>query len=136
MQFAISGMPFTVTATELNGTGFEQSAGSTNGGGQSNDRGHPGPGYASVTSAIKQATLTSGPERRPRRQFNLLITAGKWAEKVSATDLTHRPTELSGDVFQEHRDRQRRQHATKAGGLRVRSASSASRLILCGLPRV
>ncbi|MGW6734061.1 DUF6230 family protein [Streptomyces sp. NPDC055013] len=98
VQFAISGMPFTVTATELNGTGFEQFGGLDNMAPGSPNEGDTGGQVLVVTSAIKNATLTKLCQSVDLGGTNLLITAGSGAEKVSASDLTTDSTELSGDA--------------------------------------
>ncbi|MEV5385193.1 DUF6230 family protein [Streptomyces sp. NPDC052721] len=98
VQFAISGMPFTVTATELNGTGFEQFGGLDNMAEGSPNAGDTGGQVLVVTSAIKHATLTKLCQSVDLGGTNLLITAGGGSEKVSATDLTTDSTELSGDA--------------------------------------
>ncbi|MEU0331952.1 DUF6230 family protein [Streptomyces sp. NPDC006193] len=98
VQFAISGMPFTVTATELNGTGFEQFGGLDNMAEGSPNAGDTGGQVLVVTSAIKQATLTKLCQSVDLGGTNLVITAGGGKEKVSAKDLTTDSTELSGDA--------------------------------------
>ncbi|WP_155058790.1 DUF6230 family protein [Streptomyces blattellae] len=98
VQFAISGMPFTVTATELNGTGFEQFGGLDNMAPGSPNAGDTGGQVLVVTSAIKNATLTKLCQSVDLGGTNLLITAGGGKEKVQATDLTTDSTELSGDA--------------------------------------
>ncbi|MCT9084785.1 DUF6230 family protein [Streptomyces fulvoviolaceus] len=98
VQFAISGMPFTVTATELNGTGFEQFGGLDNMAEGSPNAGDTGGQVLVVTSAIKSATLTKLCQSVDLGGTNLLITAGGGSEKVQATDLTTDSTELSGDA--------------------------------------
>jgi hypothetical protein len=98
VQFAISGMPFTVTATELNGTGFEQFGSLDNMAEDSPNAGDTGGQVLVVTSAIKNATLTKLCQSVDLGGTNLLITAGSGANKVQATDLTTDSTELSGDA--------------------------------------
>ncbi|GAA3116352.1 DUF6230 family protein [Streptomyces echinatus] len=98
VQFAISGMPFTVTATELNGTGFEQFGALDNMAEGSPNAGDTGGQVLVVTSAIKNATLTKLCQSVDLGGINLLITAGRGAEKVSATDLTTDSTVLSGNA--------------------------------------
>jgi hypothetical protein len=98
VQFAISGMPFTVTATELNGTGFEQFGSLDNMAEDSPNAGDTGGQVLVVTSAIKNATLTKLCQSVDLGGTNLLITAGGGAKKVQATDLTTDSTELSGDA--------------------------------------
>ncbi|MGW3207726.1 DUF6230 family protein [Streptomyces sp. NPDC001135] len=98
VQFAISGMPFTVTATELNGTGFEQFGGLDNMADGSPNAGDSGGQVLVVTSAIKKATLTKLCQSVDLGGTNLLITAGGGADKVVARDLTTDSTELSGNA--------------------------------------
>ncbi|MGW4287520.1 DUF6230 family protein [Streptomyces sp. NPDC004673] len=98
VQFAISGMPFTVTATELNGTGFEQFGGLDNMADGSPNAGDTGGQVLVVTSAIKSATLTKLCQSVDLGGTNLLIKAGQGEKKVTATDLTTDSTELSGDA--------------------------------------
>lgn len=98
VQFAISGMPFTVTAKELNGTGFEQFGGLDNMAPNSPNAGDTGGQVLVVTSAIKNATLDSLCQSVNLGGINLLIKAGSGSQKVSATDLTTDSTELSGDA--------------------------------------
>ncbi|MEJ8671597.1 DUF6230 family protein [Streptomyces sp. MS1.AVA.1] len=98
VQFAISGMPFTVTATELNGTGFEQFGGLDTMAPGSPNEGDTGGQVLIITSAIKNATLTKLCQSVDLGGTNLLITAGSGAQKVTASDLTTDSTELSGDA--------------------------------------
>ncbi|GGX82171.1 DUF6230 family protein [Streptomyces anandii] len=98
VQFAISGMPFTVTATELNGTGFEQFGALDNMAEDSPNAGDTGGQVLVVTSAIKNATLTKLCQSVDLGGTNLVITAGSGSDKVQATDLTTDSTELSGDA--------------------------------------
>ena len=98
VQFAISGMPFTVTATELNGTGFEQFGGLDNMADDSPNAGDTGGQVLIVTSAIKNATLDHLCQSVDLGGTNLLITAGSGSDKVQATDLTTDSTELSGNA--------------------------------------
>ncbi|MFR9797594.1 DUF6230 family protein [Streptomyces sp. MS06] len=98
VQFAISGMPFTVTATDLDGTGFEQFGALDNMADGSPNAGDTGGQVLVITSAIKNATLTKLCQSVDLGGINLVITAGQGAEKVSATDLTTDSTELSGNA--------------------------------------
>ncbi|MFG2474617.1 DUF6230 family protein [Streptomyces fagopyri] len=98
VQFAISGMPFVVTATELNGTGFEQFGNLDNMAEDSPNAGDTGGQVLVVTSAIKNATLTKLCQSVDLGGTNLVITAGGGSDKVQATDLTTDSTELSGDA--------------------------------------
>ncbi|MBQ0825347.1 DUF6230 family protein [Streptomyces tagetis] len=98
VQFAISGMPFTVTATELDGTGFAQFGGLDTMAEGSPNEGDTGGQVLVVTSVIKSAKLTSLCQSVDLGGTNLLITAGGGGTRVSATDLTTDSTELSGDA--------------------------------------
>ncbi|MGW7408128.1 DUF6230 family protein [Streptomyces sp. NPDC054833] len=98
VQFAISGMPFTVTATNLDGTGFEQFGNLDNMAEGSPNTGDTGGQVLVVTSAIKNATLTKLCQSVDLGGINLKITAGGGKDKVTATDLTTDSTELSGDA--------------------------------------
>ncbi|WP_055494679.1 DUF6230 family protein [Streptomyces sp. TP-A0356] len=98
VQFAISGMPFTVTATDLTGTGFEQFGNLDNMADGSPNAGDTGGQVLVVTSAIKNATLTKLCQSVDLGGTNLLITAGGGKDKVIASDLTTDSTVLSGDA--------------------------------------
>ncbi|WP_063753120.1 DUF6230 family protein, partial [Streptomyces resistomycificus] len=98
VQFAISGMPFTVTATELNGTGFEQFGGLDQMAPGSPNEGDTGGQVLVITSAIKNATLTKLCQSVDLGGTNLVITAGGGKDKVTASDLTTDSTELSGNA--------------------------------------
>ncbi|WEO94574.1 DUF6230 family protein [Streptomyces sp. FXJ1.172] len=98
VQFAISGMPFTVTATNLDGTGFEQFGGLDNMADGSPNAGDSGGQVLVVTSAIKNATLTKLCQSVDLGGTNLLITAGGGDTPVTASDLTTDSTQLSGDA--------------------------------------
>jgi hypothetical protein len=98
VQFAISGMPFTVTATELNGTGFAQFGGLDEMAEGSPNAGETGGQVLVVTSVIKDATLTKLCQSVDLGGTNLVIRAGEGAKKVRASDLTTDSTQLSGDA--------------------------------------
>ncbi|PAZ10569.1 cholesterol esterase [Streptomyces sp. SA15] len=98
VQFAISGMPFTVTATELAGTGFEQFGGLDHMAPGSPNEGDTGGQVLVVTSAIKNATLTKLCQSVDLGGINLRITAGDGKDKVEASDLTTDSTQLSGNA--------------------------------------
>jgi hypothetical protein len=102
VQFAISGMPFTVTATDLTGTGFEQFGALDNMAEGSPNAGDTGGQVLVVTSAIKDATLTKLCQSVDLGGTNLLITAGGGKDKVQATDLTTDSTVLSGNAEFDH----------------------------------
>ncbi|MEU6177167.1 DUF6230 family protein [Streptomyces coeruleorubidus] len=98
VQFAISGMPFTVTATELNGTGFAQFGGLDEMAEGSPNAGDTGGQVLVVTSVIKDATLSKLCQSVDLGGTNLVIRAGEGAAKVRASDLTTDSTELTGDA--------------------------------------
>ncbi|WP_328751279.1 DUF6230 family protein [Streptomyces sp. NBC_00285] len=98
VQFAISGMPFTVTATQMDGTGFEQFGGLDNMADNSPNAGDTGGQVLIVTSAIKNATITKLCQSVDLGGTNLLIKAGAGDKKVEATDLTLDSTDLTGDA--------------------------------------
>ncbi|MFD5454527.1 DUF6230 family protein [Streptomyces olivaceus] len=98
VQFAISGMPFTVTATELDGNGFAQFGGLDNMAEGSPNSGDTGGQVLVVTSVIENAKLTKLCQSVDLGGTNLLITAGDGSTRVSANDLTTDSTFLSGDA--------------------------------------
>ncbi|MEV0481168.1 DUF6230 family protein [Streptomyces sp. NPDC050508] len=98
VQFSISGMPFTVTAKSLDGTGFEQFGDLDNMIPNSPNAGDTGGQVLIMTSAIKTATLDSLCQSVDLGGINLLIKAGSGSTKVTANNLTTDSTELSGDA--------------------------------------
>jgi hypothetical protein len=98
VQFAISGMPFTVTATDLNGNGFEQFGNLDHMAKDSPNAGDTGGQVLVVTSAIKDAWLTKLCQSVDLGGTNLKITAGGGKDRVYAHDLTTDSTELSGNA--------------------------------------
>lgn len=94
----ISGMPFTVTAKSLDGTGFEQFGALDHMIENSPNAGDTGGDVLVVTSAIKTATLDSLCQSVDLGGVNLLIKAGSGSSKVEATDLTTDSTLLTGDA--------------------------------------
>ncbi|GGY16392.1 DUF6230 family protein [Streptomyces djakartensis] len=98
VQFAISGMPFTVTATELKGDGFAQFGGMREMAEGSPNAGDTGGQVVVVTSVIKKATLTKLCQSVNLGGTNLVIKAGGGKNKVRASDLTTDSTELSGNA--------------------------------------
>ncbi|TDT97575.1 hypothetical protein EDD99_5726 [Streptomyces sp. 846.5] len=97
-QFSISGMPFTVTADRLQGTGFEQFGGLDNMADNSPNAGSSGGQVLVVVSAIKSATLTNLCQSVDLGGINLRITAGTGSSPVSASHLTTDSTLVSGDA--------------------------------------
>jgi hypothetical protein len=99
VQFAISGMPFTVSAESLDGFGFEQFGALDNMAEGSPNAGDTGGQVLVVTSAIKKATLTKLCQSVDLGGTFLKITAGRDPENpVTATDLTTDSTELTGNA--------------------------------------
>ncbi len=98
VQFAISGMPFTVTATEMKGTGFEQFGGLDHMIENSPNEGDTGGQVLVITTAIKDATITKLCQSVDLGGINLLIKAGGNGTPVTAEDLTLDGTEQSGDA--------------------------------------
>ncbi|MFJ8079969.1 DUF6230 family protein [Streptomyces sp. NPDC096205] len=98
VQFAISGMPFTVTASSLDGTGFAQFGGLDNMAEGSPNEGDTGGQVLVVTSVIDDATLTDLCQSVDLGGTNLLIKAGWGKEKVTASNLTTDSTQLTGDA--------------------------------------
>ncbi|MGW6917178.1 DUF6230 family protein [Kitasatospora sp. NPDC054939] len=97
-QFAISGMPFTVTADALEGQGFEQFGGLDQMIENSPNSGDTGGQVLVVISAIKNAALTKLCQSVDLGGVNLLIRAGDAGTPVTATDLTTDSDLLSGDA--------------------------------------
>ncbi|MEU6367924.1 DUF6230 family protein [Streptomyces sp. NPDC046931] len=98
VQFAISGMPFTVTAADLDGTGFEQFGDLDTMAEDSPNAGGTGGQVLVVTSVVKNATLTKLCQSVDLGGTNLYITAGGGRNKVAASGLTTDSTVMSGDA--------------------------------------
>ncbi|WP_416071334.1 DUF6230 family protein [Streptomyces sp. ME02-8801-2C] len=98
VQFAISGMPFTVTATEMTGNGFEQFGALDHMIEHSPNEGDTGGQVLVITTAIKNASITKLCQSVDLGGINLLIKAGGNGTPVTATDLTLDGTEQSGDA--------------------------------------
>jgi len=98
VQFAISGMPFVVTATHLHGDGFEQFGGLDNTApGSPNLKQLDGQEFVMVT-AIKDATVTNLCQSvNLAGSFNLIIKAGGSGKPVHATNLVLDSDFLQGD---------------------------------------
>ncbi len=96
-QFSISGMPFTVTATQLQGTGFEQYGGLDNMIPNSPNAGNTGGQEVVIVSAIRDASLTHLCQSVDLGGINLVITAGN-STPVTAHDLVTDSDVVSGDA--------------------------------------
>lgn len=101
-QFSISGLPFTVTATDLHGTGFEQYGGLDNMIDNSPNAGSTGGQELVAISAIKSATLTHLCQSINLGGINLLIQAGGGKSPVLAKDLVADSSQLSGNATFHH----------------------------------
>jgi Family of unknown function (DUF6230) len=107
-QFAISGVPFTVTSTKLEGTGFEQfgfldsmAPGSPNADntlGAPPNQGNTGGQVVVVVSVIQSATLDNICQSVNLGGTNLKITAGSPGHPVVASMLTVDSDLLTGDA--------------------------------------
>ncbi|MBY8883620.1 DUF6230 family protein [Streptomyces sp. PTM05] len=97
-QFSISGIPFTVTAKQLQGNGFEQYGGLDNMADGSPNAGDSGGQEVVVVSAIKDATLTDLCQSVNLGGINMVIRAGTGSTPVSAHDLVTDSSVISGDA--------------------------------------
>jgi hypothetical protein len=98
-NFSISGMPFTVTATNLHGEGFEQYATIDNMIENSpNATPENGGQELVIVSAINQAQLTNLCQSVSLGGINLKITAGDNGNKVQARALVVDSDLISGDA--------------------------------------
>jgi hypothetical protein len=97
-QFSISGIPFTVTASKLQGTGFEQYGGLDNMADGSPNAGDTGGQEVIVVSAIKDATLNDLCQSVDLGGISMVIHAGDGSTPVSAHDLVTDSSVISGDA--------------------------------------
>jgi len=97
-QFSISGVPFTVTATQLQGTGFEQFATLDHMIPNSPNAGKTGGQLVLIVSAIKTATLANLCQSVSLGGSYLKITAGSGSTPVSANTLVVDSTSIAGDA--------------------------------------
>ncbi|MFF8835329.1 DUF6230 family protein [Streptomyces sp. NPDC015130] len=97
-QFAISGMPFTVTADSLEGRGFGQFGGLDNMPEGSPNAGETGGQILVIVTAIREAELTNLCQSVELGGTFLHITAGAKGTPVKASGLTTDSTEISGKV--------------------------------------
>lgn len=99
VQFAISGMPFVVTATHLHGDNFQQFGGLDNALDKNNPWLKSSNGQAVVmTSVIGSAQITDLCQSVNLVGINLVIRAGSGSKPVEATNLVLDSTDLSGDA--------------------------------------
>lgn len=97
-QFAISGMPFTITATELNGNGMEQYGGIDNVAPGSPNLADENGQQPVIVSAIHSATLTNLCQSVNLGFVNLVIRAGRGGTPVSASNLIVDSDQITGDA--------------------------------------
>ncbi|MQS10943.1 cholesterol esterase [Streptomyces kaniharaensis] len=97
-NFAISGMPFTITADKLDGKGFEQFGSLDHMIPKSPNQGNTGGQVLVAVSAIKNAEITNLCQSVDLGGINLVIHAGDAGTPVSAQDLTTDSDLLSGDA--------------------------------------
>lgn len=97
-SFSISGTPFVVTSSELNGNGFEQFAALDNMPDNSPNAGDTNGQILVVVSAIKDATLTNLCQSIELPGTFLKITAGDNGTPVSANTLVVDSDQISGNA--------------------------------------
>lgn len=99
VQFAISGMPFVVTADHLQGNNFQQFGSLDNAIDKNNPWLKSSNGQAVVmTSVIGDAKITNLCQSVNLVGINLVIRAGTGSKPVEATNLVLDSTDLSGDA--------------------------------------
>ncbi|NJC68503.1 cholesterol esterase [Planosporangium thailandense] len=103
-QFSLSGMPFTVTATRLDGTGFEQFATLDHMAPGSPNEGSTGGQLVLVVSAIDRATLTNLCQSIDLGGEHLKITAGTGNTPVTARTMVVDSDLITGDASFDHID--------------------------------
>jgi hypothetical protein len=97
-SFALSGIPFAVTANQIQGTGFEQFATLDNLAPNSPNAGSTGGQEVLIVSAIKSASLTNLCQSVNLGGTFLKITAGGGGRPVTATTLVTDGDKVSGDA--------------------------------------
>jgi hypothetical protein len=97
-QFAISGMPFTVTADRLDGTGLEQFGAIDNAAAGSPNLQDQNGQVVVMESVIGSAKITNLCQSVSLGLTNLVIRAGRGSEPVRATNMIVDSDQLSGDA--------------------------------------
>jgi hypothetical protein len=97
-SFSVSGLPFTVTADKLQGTGFEQFATLDEMAPGSPNEGDTGGQLVLIVSAVKNAELTNLCQSVSLGGTNLKITAGDHGTPVTATNLVVDSDLVTGDA--------------------------------------
>lgn len=98
VQFAISGMPFVVTADRLDGTGFEQFGALDNMIDNSPNAGDTGGQELVVTSVVKNGTITNMCQSVDLGGIQLVLTAGGGSKPVSVSNLAIDSDDIKGDA--------------------------------------
>lgn len=98
VQFAISGMPFVVTADKLDGKGFEQYGGLDNMIPNSPNAGDTGGQELVVTSVVKNGTITNMCQSVDLGGIQLLLKAGGGSTPVSVSNLAIDSDDIKGDA--------------------------------------
>jgi len=97
-SFSVSGMPFVVTADELEGTGFEQYAVLDHMEPGSPNEGDTGGQVLVVTSVVKNGKLTNLCQSVDLGGIQLVLTAGNKSTPVSVKNLAIDSDDISGDA--------------------------------------
>ncbi|OON82807.1 DUF6230 family protein [Streptomyces tsukubensis] len=97
-QFAISGMPFVITADSLKGTGFGQFGAMDNMPEGSPNAGDTGGQVLTIVTAIRKAQLTNLCQSVEIGGTHLHLTAGGKGTPVQAEGLTTDSTDISGKL--------------------------------------
>ncbi|MDX3574143.1 DUF6230 family protein [Streptomyces sp. ID05-47C] len=98
VQFAISGMPFVVTADKLEGDGFAQFGSLDHMIENSPNEGDTGGQVLVVTSVVKSGKLTSLCQSVDLGGIQLVLTAGDKGTKVSVENLAIDSDDITGDA--------------------------------------
>ncbi|OQR63062.1 cholesterol esterase [Streptomyces maremycinicus] len=98
VQFAISGMPFVVTADRLDGEGFAQFGGLDNMIENSPNQGDTGGQVLVVTSVVKNGKITNMCQSVDLGGIQLVLRAGGGSTPVSVKNLAIDSDEISGDA--------------------------------------
>ncbi|WP_371575803.1 DUF6230 family protein [Streptomyces sp. NBC_01314] len=98
VQFAISGMPFVVTADKLEGTGFAQFGSLDHMIENSPNEGDTGGQVLVVTSVVKNGKLTNLCQSVDLGGIQLVLTAGDKGTPVSVKNLAIDSDDISGDA--------------------------------------
>ncbi|SER22840.1 hypothetical protein SAMN04487983_101312 [Streptomyces sp. yr375] len=98
VQFAISGMPFVVTADRLDGTGFEQFGSLDSMIENSPNQGDTGGQVLVVTSVVQDGTITNMCQSVDLGGIQLILTAGGGSKPVSVSNLAIDSDVITGDA--------------------------------------